>query len=470
MNSKALVVDLDGTLIKTDTLWECLLLAVKTKPWIVALLPFFIFKGRAFLKASLAQWAPISVELLPYRKHVINYLREQKGLGRAVYLATGADISIAQRVANFLNLFDGVFASNGIENLKGRAKLKRLTDHLGENGFEYIGDSLVDLPLWEHSKSGIAINPPASLRPHLEKLGVLIWQSADATWRLWFKALRVHQWSKNTLIFLPLLTGYHLLKPGQFWQTVEAFLSFSLMASAVYICNDLSDLESDRSHPKKRFRPFASGNLTIPLGILAAFSLIAVSLALALRLPHSFGTIVMIYFITNITYSLYLRSAPIVDVLFLAVLYSARIFAGAVSVELEVSEWLLAFSTFFFLGLAMIKRFSEIRLIASHDNRTPSRRGYQSDDEPLIFTMGIVSSYLSVLVFAFYIDSAKVKLLYRHPEVLWLCCPLLLYWLSMLWLKARRNHVHSDTIVFAAKEPMTYIVGTALTLLFLVAK
>jgi len=296
--------------------------------------------------------------------------------------------------------------------------------------------------------------------------------SVSAGQRAWahLRAWRPVQWSKNVLLAVPLVTGHAVDDPQKLWALLLAFIAFSFTASAVYLINDLADRESDRQHPRKCRRPIATGQVTPTGAIVMAIGLIAAAGGLLLRLPAAFAGVLVIYLLVTSAYSAYFKTRPIVDVLVLAGLYVLRIVAGGVAVDLFPSAWLLAFGMFIFIALAFAKRYSEL-LERTEAGLTDGnqRRGYQPVDLPMIASAGITSGYLSVLVFALYLNSDQVRELYAHSGWLWLACPLLLYWITRIWLLARRGTLHDDPVVFTLTDGASYACAAILAALIVVA-
>ena len=281
------------------------------------------------------------------------------------------------------------------------------------------------------------------------------------------RALRPHQWVKNVLVFVPMVMAHRLFDPALWGAAAAAFAALSLLASGTYVINDLLDVEQDRLHPAKRHRPFASGALSAATGKIAAPLLIGAGLALGFAASAAFGLVLLVYLATTLAYSLDLKRRAVLDVVVLAGLYVVRVMAGGAAADVPVSGWLLAFSMFFFLSLAFAKRFAELRLIESGAAGANARRGYAVGDAPLLAAAGLATGYLAVLVLALYTTSPEVVALYARPQLLWLIGPLLLYWITRLWLTAQRGHLDDDPILYAAKDPASYAVGalTAATLL-----
>lgn len=270
--------------------------------------------------------------------------------------------------------------------------------------------------------------------------------------------LRVHQWVKNGLLFIPALTAHRLFDWELFKVNLLAFTSFSLVASAVYLINDLLDISSDRLHPRKKNRPFASGAVPTQVGYILAPILIGVGFLLSMKVGESFLYTLSIYLGITFLYSLYVKRLLLWDVIFLAGLYTVRIFAGSAATDIPVSKWLLAFSLFLFFSLALVKRVSELQVLKKQQVQLTPGRGYQIIDEEILSNLGASSACLSILVFALYLSSPEVVNFYRYPERLWLSCPLILYWVSRIWVIGSRGQLHDDPIVFALKDRVSYLI------------
>jgi len=471
-NDRPLVVDLDGTLIHTDILHETAICLLRDKLLFVLAIPFWLFRGKAFLKQKIAGHVNADIALLPFNQNLIDWLQLQKELGRKLVLCTATDMSIAKMIAGHLELFDEVIASDGIQNLAGRNKANALVEKYGENGFDYVGNSSVDLLVWEKSKQGVVVNgssklvQQASLVTNIEH----VISKAKNNLKTWIKVFRLHQWIKNVLIFVPIFAAHQVIT-GELWINLGlAFLSFSLCASSIYIANDLLDLESDRAHPRKRFRPFASGQISIWMGAVLAPILIFSSFALALHVGGSFLPWLVGYFALTCAYSWGLKRLVLVDCLMLAVLYTLRIVAGAAAVSVPLSFWLLAFSIFLFLSLAFIKRYAELQAQPNSGSNKVHGRGYYLEDAPLVQQLGITSGYAATFVLALYLNSENVIKLYRTPEIIWGAVPLMLLWISWMWLKAHRGLMHDDPIVFAIKDKVSILIGALSITILVVAR
>ncbi len=466
----SIYVDLDGTLLTSDTLWESVLLLIKKNPFMIFYLPIWLVTGRASLKREVARRVRLNPAHLPYRPEVLSFLRAERAAGKNLILASGADQTIVEEIARHLGIFSRVMGSDGSTNLSGINKLNALKQDAGQIGFDYIGNSIVDLPIWQAARRAILVHP--SLRV-LKKAGQVcashdILAPRGSAFKGFLKALRIHQWVKNLLLFVPLLAAHKLTDVVAALHGFAAFVAFSLGASCIYILNDLFDLEADRQHPTKRNRPFASGVLPITTGIVLAAVLFVASAAVsALFLPPLFVAALILYFVLAVGYTFYFKHALLLDVFLLAGLYSLRILAGAVAVDVIVSPWLLAFSMFVFLSLAFLKRYSELRLMQMRNREHMSGRKYSLLDIDLLRGIGPTSGYLSVLVLALYINSKEVLELYRHPAFLWFINPCLLYWITRMWFLAHRGKMTDDPIVFAIKDSRSYFIGVViLTIVF----
>lgn len=453
--SSVLCVDLDGTLIKTDLLYEMLMVVLRTRPLELLKIPLWLRQGKAYTKQRLEQLAPLDVSSLPYRQSLLDYLRDEKARGRKIILATAADKNLATRIAEHVGVFDGVIASDGKRNLSGTQKLDAMAAYSQEAGFVYAGDAAVDMHIWPEAEGAILVGKGERFAAELDNV-VRVFSDTPSR-KEYFRAIRLHQWAKNALIFVPLLTAHAFTNPAKLGAAVLAFICFGLMASSVYVQNDLLDLEADRKHHRKRHRPFAAGHLSIRHGLALAPLLIVLSLALSLLLPSPFIWVLLSYFALTLSYSFFFKRKPIIDVLLLAILYTVRIVAGGAAVNVPLSPWLLAFSMFFFLSLAFVKRFSELRDLPSESSL--KSRGYVRADLEGLADLGVSSGYVSILVVALYISSNVVQNLYATPRILWLLCPVLLYWISRVWLLTRRGNMHDDPVVFALRDRVSYIVG-----------
>ena len=453
-----LVVDLDGTLARTDLLVESFLALIKQNPLYIIAALFWLLRGKAHLKRQISQKVNLDVSVLPYHQELIGYLREQRSRGRRIVLATGTDEQIARQVADHLGLFDEVFGSDGTTNLSGRRKRDRLVEEFGEKKFDYAGDGRRDIPVWSSARKAILVNVRENLLGVATRIAEVgrVFQARKKGIKPYAEALRLQHWLKNLLVLVPLVMAHQFLEPPLIAKTLIAFLAFGLCASSVYLLNDLIDLSADRHHPRKRERPFAAGDVSPLFGLFASPWLLGLSLLLGLLLPPDFVWMLAIYYLLNLAYSFYFKQVALLDVILLAGLYTMRIMAGSASVDIWPSSWLLAFSTFIFLSLALVKRYAEL-VIMNAESGMVRVRGYQIIDKELLASLGSGSGYVAVLVLAIYISSGKAEILYARYQVIWLLCPLLLYWISYVWLIAHRGAMLDDPLVFALKDRVSRI-------------
>ena len=466
-----LCVDLDGTLVKSDTLADSLCVLARTHPAALLRLPGWLLGGKARLKREVSVRAPLDAAHLPYNEALIVYLREQSASGRPLYLSTGADQHLANEVAQHLGLFDGVFSSDGVTNLTGGAKLRLLESRFGRGGFAYVGNSRKDLPLLGASKEAMLANPTPGLQSLLQRKKIPVqhvFQDRASGLRSIWRALRMHQWAKNVLIFLPLILA-HALNMSVLLQSALAFLSFSLVASSTYIVNDVLDLAADRAHPRKRRRPFAAGDLSVIAGICVAVLLFAAGVAISLPMAPKFTLWLLVYCVVTLAYSLYFKRVVIIDVIILSALYTLRILAGAAAARVPISDWMAGFSIFFFFSLALVKRFSELENLRARGVAPSNGRGYLVHDMEQLRAFGTGSAFASIVVFTLYINNPEVRNLYHHPQRLWLLTPLLIWWLSRVWLRASRGQMHEDPVIFALTDRASLLAGVAIFLIALSA-
>ncbi|MBA5876025.1 MAG: UbiA family prenyltransferase [Nitrospira sp. CR1.2] len=468
-----LCVDLDGTLIKTDLLWESLLVLLKQNPLLAILLPWWLLKGKAHLKHEIARRVTLDASTLPYDQELVEFLSNERRAGRELMLATASHTSYAQAVAAHLGLFDErVYGSDRSVNLKGARKVALLVERYGARRFAYAGNSTADFPVWAEASEAIVVNASAAVVSRARTLTTVSRVfSTPVTWvKQVAKALRVHQWAKNVLVFVPVLASHQLTNGRLLLQAGLAFFSFSLCASSVYIVNDCLDLESDRRHPRKRNRPFASGSLSIPFGLALAAACLLGGILLAFALPRLFWLVLAGYLVLTTAYSLYLKQFVLLDVIILAQLYTVRVYGGGAATGVPPSHWLLTFSLFLFLSLALVKRFTELRLMSQAEGEGLPGRGYWVTDVEHVSSIGTASGLLAVLVLALYISSKEVLLLYTHADVLWLVCPVMLYWISRVWMLAYRNRMDDDPVVFAVKDPKSYAMAALIAAILFFAK
>jgi len=462
-----LCVDLDGTLLRTDSLHELAVGLLAQRPLDLWKLPGWLLRGRAHLKARLTERVQLSAERLPYRTEVADEVRARADAGRATLLVTAADQSVADQIAAHVGGFSEVLGSDGTENLKGKRKASALVERFGRGGFAYVGDSRADLPVWEAAEGAHLAAPSARLQQRVAaRVPVRGTFGRAATWgeqlSAWRRELRVHQWAKNLLLFLPLFASHQLFEPRLLVLAALAFASFCLVSSGVYLLNDLVDLDADRAHPSKRLRPFASGDLPLWSGVALAPALVLAAFGLAAAgLPRDFLGVLGVYVAANVAYSLVLKRIAVADVLLLAALYVLRVVAGGVAVGVPPSPWLLGFCLFFFLNLAFLKRYQELQRMQGTAEPRAAGRGYRTSDLDLLRSLGPSAGYLAVAVLALYIQSQAVAELYARPWLLWLAAPLAIFWITRVWLFAHRGDMDDDPVLFALRDRTSWAVAIA---------
>jgi 4-hydroxybenzoate polyprenyltransferase len=469
-----LAVDMDGTLVCGDTLWEACVKLVVHKPWFALLLPFWLLNGKAGFKQSVSRHVTLNPAGLAYHPAMVEYLQQQKQQGRALWLVTAANRSIADGIASHHHgLFDGVLASDAEHNLSGSNKAAALVTKFGEQGFAYAANAHIDLKVWQHAAAAVVVNASdalvAKVRNMTQVEQVLVEPQATSLVKRVLRAIRVHQWIKNLLVFVPLVLSHSWGHPDLIFIVVLAFIAFSCSASAIYIINDFIDLEADRQHREKRHRPFAAGTLPLYWGVLLAPLLLLVAFTLALHINALFALVLLGYIVLTLAYSFYLKPFALLDVLSLTSLYTLRIIAGGVAVNIALSYWLLAFSMFIFLSLALSKRYSELHNLKQFSSGKQQARGYHVEDLPIIIIFGISSGYLAVLVTVLYINDLQAGALYNHPLWLWPVSMAVLYWISRIWLLAHRGELHEDPVLFAIHDRASYIVVLLVAISLLLA-
>jgi len=462
-NHPPLFIDLDGTLIKTDLLVESFVGLLKRQPLLALQMPLWLLRGKAYLKHRIAEHVALNPGALPYHAEFLDYLKGQREAGRPLYLATASNIRYAEAVAGHLDIFDGVLASDRSRNLSGHRKLEAIRERCPQ-GFAYAGNDRVDEPIWASAESAILVNAPESVSARVSATRPVeaAFAAAPAGLRLWFKAIRPHQWLKNLLVFLPLLPIATTASLEMVWMAMLAFVAFSLCASSVYLLNDLADLEADRAHPRKRNRPFASGSLPALSGLILAPLLLGAAFVLTVWMPWQFAAVLGIYWLSTTAYTIVLKRYALLDVITLAGLYTLRVLGGAAAIGVVPSFWILAFSMFIFFSLALAKRYAELHVMRELERGGAQGRGYQVVDLATVQLMGVASGYLAVLVMALYLNSPEIIERYAHVQLLWGVCPLLMLWVSRVWMKAARGEMTDDPLVFAVRDRMSrYVLATA---------
>jgi len=457
-----LCVDLDGTLVATDTLDECLLCIARRSPRKLLMVPVWLLGGKARFKERVAEAAAADLCSLPYRPSVCEYIKGQTGKVEEVVLATAANWRIAKHVAGDCEFIQNVLASDEDTNLSGERKLAAIREYAAGRPFDYIGDHVKDLSIWRAARNAIVVGNTGRLAAKVAGAEnvIQISSGAGSTTRDWLRQLRVHQWSKNVLLVLPLVLAHKLSSAPALVACLFGFIAFCCAASAVYMVNDLIDLPHDRSHPTKSKRPLARGAITIRQALAATMVLVGVAIVLSLAfLPFMFLAMLVGYWAMSFGYSLWLKRLAIVDILMLAGFYVYRILIGAVAIDVVVSVWLLAFSMFFFLSLGVIKRYADLLEAAGTGETERAGRSYSTADLEFLRTLGLACGCVATLVLALYLNSSEVVQLYRRPTCLWLVCPLALYWILRAWLIASHGEMHDDPVIFALRDRASYVVA-----------
>jgi 4-hydroxybenzoate polyprenyltransferase len=475
MNSKnldkniPLVVDLDGTLLKTDMLYEGIILLLKKNPLNILNCIFWLLKGKVNFKKKVFRNIHIQFELLPLNEELISFLKSEYASGRRLVLASASLKSTTYNFSKIIPIFDDIFGTEEI-NLKGKNKLKVLIENFGEFKFDYIGNSYADLEIFAKSRYSYLVNPSKSLEKKTIKISNLkhTWKFEKINFKDYIKEIRVYQWLKNLLIFVPIITS-HLLTSTNLILAISGFFAFSFVASSGYVINDLLDLNSDRIHPRKKFRPIASGKLSILTGLTLVVILLLLAIIIATQLNFLFSITLLIYLISTLSYSFYFKKIVLYDVFILALLYSLRVIAGGLVANVAISFWLIAFSTFLFLSLAFVKRYSELMKISDENGLIERGRQYEKVDLNLLQVMGIVSGFISVVVFSLYLDSPVVRQLYSKPNTLWLISICLLFWISRIWIITNRGEMTDDPIIYALKDKNSYLIFFLMSTIFLIS-
>lgn len=453
-----LVVDLDGTLTPVDTLHEGAVGLFAGAPLRTLLqLPSWLAQGKAHLKREIALRHSIDPARLPWSEEVLSSINDAKSQGRKVVLCTASDRDTAERVAQHLGVFDQVLASDGIINLSGQAKVDALVDAFGEGGFDYIGNASPDVVVWSKSRRALVVSNDEKLISRARDVAQVcaILPAPRPTAQVWAKQLRLHQWAKNVLLFVPLIASQKILELLLFWQVAMAFFVFGLVASATYVMNDLFDLKADRLHAQKRNRPLAAGVIPTGHAVGAVVLGLVAGLLLAWAIGVNFLLVTLAYLVATITYSFVLKQIVLIDCVWLAGLFTLRVVVGAVVIESIPSYWLLMFSVFLFLSLAYLKRYIELR--GKPRKQKIEGRGYMAEDMPVVFALGVGAGYAATVVLSLYLFSPQALALYGNPYAIVVAVPVIIYWLSYMWLRAHRGEMHHDPVLFALRDRTSFV-------------
>jgi len=458
-----LAVDLDGTLIRCDLFTEAMIRLGFEKPWMLPALAGWLLRGRAHAKARLAEMFPPHPEALPYDERLVAWLREERAGGRTIALATASDEHAARAIAAHLDCFDAVFASDGETNLKSQRKADALATAYPQ-GFTYAGNESADIKVWRAAASAVVVNASGGLTRRTEQQFSVerAFAPEHGAVRGLIKAMRPQQWAKNLLVFVPMLAGHGWFQ-GEAWRhAFLAFLALSFVASGLYLVNDLSDISADRQHPRKKRRPFASGAASPVLGIVAALALLAggftIGVASGALIP------LIVYAVISALYTFLVKRVTLLDVFTLAGLYTWRIVLGGVATGFLASDWLLAFSGFFFFSLALVKRAAEVDVMRAN----LIGRGYRASDGAMLKRMSVGAGMIGALVLALYLQQ-PAREHYTAPQYLWALPAAVVFWLSRVWIKLDRGEMHDDPLAFAIKDPVSWVVGAFVAAAFAAA-
>jgi 4-hydroxybenzoate polyprenyltransferase len=445
----------------SDLLFESLALLIKRNALYLFLIPFWLLKGRSAFVGEIARRVSLNPEALLYHRDLLSWIGSQRDLGRRVWLCTAWNETIAASVCSHLGLFDGFLVSNSGADSARAPAAKELLERFGERGFDYCANGRRHLSIWAHARSAVLVNAGSRLAREVAHFTSIdcIFPDRHSRLHALIRALRPHQWVKNVLVLVPLIAAHRVSDPALLTRGLLALLAFCLCASSVYVVNDILDLEADRKHARKSRRPFAAGDLSLRLGFALAPFLLGAAALIAHLLPTSFQLAMATYYALTVAYSFALKRLVLIDVLTLTGLYTLRIMAGTAAVDVAFSFWLLLFSIFIFLSLALLKRFAELDGLRRQHQLRAAGRGYETEDLPVLQSLGSSAGYLSVLVLALYINSPDIAALYRTPQLIWLLCVLMLYWISHVWMAAQRGLMHDDPVVFALKDPMSLAIG-----------
>ncbi|WP_119941428.1 UbiA family prenyltransferase [Neorhizobium sp. NCHU2750] len=464
-----LAVDLDGTLISTDLLWESVFQLLRVNPLYFFLLPIWLLSGKARLKSEIARRVTIDASHLPYREDFVSYLRAERVRGRELVLVTAAAEPFAKAVAAHLGLFSAVYHTDDKTNLASEKKAALLSKLYGPQGFDYAGNDRADIAVFEAARDAVVVAPDAAADRYQKAHSSTRFDSKPTTIKTYIKMLRVHQWLKNFLVFASPVLAHTVFQLETFVDTTLALVAFSMSASAIYIINDILDLPLDRQHPTKRNRPFASGAISIPYGLLISVLLLVATASICTLLPLQFAATIVLYLVVTTAYSLALKRMLLIDVICLAGLYSLRILGGKAATDLPLSFWLIAFGLFFFLSLALVKRYVELRYATVDEGDRIAGRGYRPEDIDIVAQSGVASAFAAAMVLSLYIQSPDIRALYHQPWVIWPLVPMVLYINVRIWILAHRKEMDDDPVVFIATDWRSQLFIAAGAVLFIIA-
>jgi 4-hydroxybenzoate polyprenyltransferase len=470
-SSIPLCLGLDGTLTPIRTSDEHLLIAAKqSAAAFLRLLPGVSRRKESPSRPLPPIDAQVDPGTLPFRRELLEWLRAQRDSGRRLVLIVDGDRAAAEKIASHLNLFDEIASTEDYQGTAPERRRDALVARFGEHGFDYVGSEAADSIVWDAARRAIVVGDRDISRGIDRQIEVeLTLPGSKASLRTWIRALRLHQWTKNVLILVPALLAHVIFRRQVLLPGLLAFVAFGLCASSVYIINDLFDLAADRLHPRKRHRPFAAGLISARSGLRVALLLLIAAACIAVNVGPRFVAVLAGYYALTWAYSLRLKRLPLLDVMMLASLYTLRIIAGAAATGVPLSFWLLAFSVFMFLSLGFVKRYAELNDVLQAGKLAGHARGYRATDLPLIMSLGTASGYCAIVVMALYINSSDSQSLYQHHKPLWLICPVMLFWISRVWIIASRGEMHDDPVIFALRDHASLLILVTLGVIVLIS-
>ncbi|RTL61501.1 MAG: UbiA family prenyltransferase [Pseudonocardiaceae bacterium] len=458
-----IVVDLDHTYLKVDSLYELFAASLFSKPAQTLRSLFQLTRGIAAFKCRLVEIAKLDSASLPVHRELISYLEEQSARGRDIHLATAAHISIASNIASEQKLFKSIYGTNPDVNLKGAAKARQLLEAFPD-GFVYAGDSTADIPVWQAARAAIVVSPNRKLANHLQASGIHIEQAfieTSPSLSSWWRAFRPHQWTKNLLIFVPLILGAPDVTLTGLITTFIFMLLLCGVASLTYVVNDIADVAADRKHWSKRRRPFASGSIPIRDGLIAASFGLPILLLIGLLISPLAAACLISYTVITLGYSFGWKRIPLFDTFLIALLFTIRVLMGTITASLITSVWLMVFSMFFFFSMALAKRHTEILRAAEHGLDHIDGRGYRADDAVLTLVMGLSSSMAAIVLVVFYMveEVFTRRMIYAEPLWLWVTPMAIFLFVCRIWILSHRGRMTDDPVAFALRDRVCLALG-----------
>ena len=459
-----MVVDLDGTLVRSNLLHEM---------WITMAFrhPLKLIANVLGRRAA-PPVAPICCATLSFRPEVLALINAARAEGRSVHLVTAADQSVVEEIQRFLGCFDSVYGSDSKRSLRGPERLAWLRERFPD-GFAYAGNNRADVPIWKAATVAILVGKGVAHAAQVRASGVevkVIPDVASSDVRDLMSACRMHQWAKNLLIFVPLFLGHLAGDVEAVLRTVIAFFAFCLVASGSYLLNDLSDLDADRQHATKRRRALAAGRIQIAHAGLAATGLIVAGVTIGLMLSTAFIGVVAAYFLLTLSYSYGLKAKPILDVAAIGALFTLRVVMGIVLHPLTFSPWLLSFSLCFFFSMALAKRHVEVMRLNMDGGSKVLGRGYRSGDWPLTLCFGVATSVSSVVIMILFVkEQTAGSVAYASPAWLYVAPAMVTLWVMRIWLLSHRTELDDDPVAFALRDRISYLLGAVVLVGFILA-